>query len=76
MAEKNFGLIERFGEQLAKVRGQKGLSLRQLSQRCNIGHDQISRIENGKANITLLTLFDLAEGLEVHPKKLLEFKLE
>lgn len=36
----------------------------------------ISDIENGKRNLSFTTLIDLAKGLKVQPKVLLDFSLE
>lgn len=68
----------RFGKQIEKLRKRKKLSYRKLAQNCNIDYSDISKIEKGKekANITLLTLLELAKGLEVQPKKLLDFDVE
>ncbi len=67
-----------FGKQLEKLRKKKDLSYRKLAQNCNIDYSNISKIEKGteKANITMLTLLELAKGLEIHPKKLLDFDFE
>ncbi len=64
------------GKQLEKLRKKKDLSYRKLAQNCNIDYSDISKIEKGKANITMLTLLELAKGLEIHPKKLLDFDFE
>ncbi len=70
--------LVQFGKQLEKLRKKKGLSYRKLAQNCNIDYSNISKIEKGteKANITMLTLLELAKGLEIHPKKLLDFDFE
>lgn len=67
-----------FGKQLEKLRKKKDLSYRKLAQNCSIDYSNISKIEKGteKANITMLTLLELAKGLEIHPKKLLDFDFE
>lgn len=64
-----------FGERVAKYRKGKHLSYRQLAQLCNVDHSKISKIEKGQVNVRLLTILDLADGLEVHPKKLLDFEV-
>jgi transcriptional regulator with XRE-family HTH domain len=68
----------KFGENVRKLREAKGLSLRQLSAMCNLDHSGISKIERGELNITILSILELAKGLEVPPKKLfdLDFKLD
>jgi transcriptional regulator with XRE-family HTH domain len=39
-------------------------------------YSDIGKIEKGIANITMLILLELAKGLEIHPKKLLDFDFE
>ncbi len=62
-----------FGENLQKIRNEKGLSLRALAAKCDVDDSKISKIENGKFNITLATIVELAKGLDVKPKDLLDF---
>jgi transcriptional regulator with XRE-family HTH domain len=62
----------RFGENLRKLRESKKLSLLKLSYNCSIDESKISKIEHGKHNVTLSTILELAKGLEVNPKKLLD----
>jgi transcriptional regulator with XRE-family HTH domain len=73
MKEKDKKRLKKFGLQLRKLREKKGLSVRELSSRCDVEYAKISRLENNKANLTLTTLLELAEGLEIHPKDLLDF---
>lgn len=65
--------IVKFGEHLRVLREARNLSLRDVALNCNIDNGQISIIEQGKVNITLNTLFELAKGLNVEPKELLNF---
>jgi transcriptional regulator with XRE-family HTH domain len=66
-------VLLRFGKQVSSIRKSKKLTLRELADRCNIDYSKIGKIEKGKINVTLFTLVDLANGLLVQPKKLLEF---
>jgi len=66
---------ERFGAQIKRIREEKGLSLRSLAANCELDDSQISKIENGKRNIQLSTIIELAKGLNVEPKELLDFKI-
>ncbi|BAU51898.1 helix-turn-helix domain-containing protein [Mucilaginibacter gotjawali] len=66
-------LQERFGDNLKKIRDAKGLSLRALAANCDLDDSQISKIENGKTNIQLSTIFELAKGLGIEAKELLDF---
>ena len=68
--------LKRFGKNLKKIRAKKGISLRELAASCNVDHSNIGKIEKGEFNITLLTILELSKGLEIHPKKLLDFDIE
>lgn len=71
MKERDQHRLKLFAAHLAELRKKKGLSQRELSSRCDVDYGKISKIENNKANLTLTTLIELAEGLDVHPKDLL-----
>lgn len=74
MSGKDYTDIQtKFGEKLQKVRNEKNLSLRALAANCDIDDSKISKIENGKFNIKLSTIVELAKGLGVEPKELLDF---
>lgn len=73
MKEKEEKFLMKFAANLVAIREKKGISQRQLATLAGLDHAQISRIENHKANLTVTTLAELAEGLGVHPKKLLDF---
>lgn len=68
-------LQRKFGERLREVREVKNLTLRAMAANCELDDSQISKIENGKVNIQLSTIFELAKGLGVEPKELLDFKI-
>ena len=55
------------------LRSNKGLSLRPLASNCDIDDRKISKIENGKFNIMLSTIVELAKGLGVEPRELMDF---
>ena len=67
-------LKERFGTHIKKLREEKGLALRELATRCELDYSQISKIENAKWDVQLSTIFELAKGLEIEPKSLLDFE--
>lgn len=69
-------VLKKFGDHLRKLREDKALSLRELSYACNIDNSKISKIEQGKVNVTLTTIIDLASGLELHPSVLLNYNIE
>ena len=66
----------RFGEHLKSVREGKGLSLRRLADLCNLDNSNISKIEHGKFDIQLSTIIELAKGLGVHPRELLDYSFD
>ena len=73
MKQTTEDLQYKFGANLKKIRTEKTLSLRELAARCDLDDSNISKIENGKVNIQLSTIFELAKGLGVEPKELLDF---
>jgi transcriptional regulator with XRE-family HTH domain len=44
-----------------------------LAAKCNIEHADIARYEKGEINITLASLIELSEGLEIPLKELMDF---
>ena len=75
MNNVNQQLLKKFGENIAKIREVKKLSLRQVASRCNLDNGNISKIEKGVVDIRISTLVELSNGLGVHPKKLLDFEM-
>jgi len=72
MATSNKNILKIFGENLRRIRMEKGLSQRDLSSLCNIDNADISRMENGQVNVSLNTISQLADALEVPFLKLLK----
>jgi transcriptional regulator with XRE-family HTH domain len=68
--------LKEFGNNLKKLRLSKGYTLRSLASECKIDHSDIGKIEKGEKNITILTVLELANALQIHPKKLLDFEIE
>ena len=67
-------VLKRFGENLRKLRKDKGLSLREMSYACSIDNSKIAKIEKGMINITFTTLLQLAVALEAQPSSLLDYQ--
>jgi transcriptional regulator with XRE-family HTH domain len=63
----------KFGENLRRIRESKGYSLNDLANRCDIDKSNISKIENGRFNLQLTKILELAKGLGVEAKQLLDF---
>lgn len=56
-------LVFNVGRRLKKLRGELGLSLRQLSQKATVSPSTIQKIENNQISPTLGTILRIAEGL-------------
>ncbi|WP_228400864.1 helix-turn-helix domain-containing protein [Chryseobacterium taichungense] len=65
-----------FGKRVENFRKKLGLSYRQLAQKCDIDHSNISKIEKGEVDLRISTIQELAKGLEVHPQELFDFKMD
>jgi transcriptional regulator with XRE-family HTH domain len=55
-------VLEKFGEHLSKLKGSNNISSAELAQLSEITPANVSRIEKGKINLTLLTLIKLARA--------------
>ena len=68
-------ILKSVGNKIKEIRQSKGLSQLDVVGRMegNIDFTNISRIESGRTNPTVFTLFRIAEALEVSPKELLNF---
>jgi transcriptional regulator with XRE-family HTH domain len=53
------------GRNAARLRAKAGLTQEQLSERCGLSQQYISGLEKGKRNPTVLTLYEIAQGLRV-----------
>jgi len=65
-------LKKKLGKNIKKIREGKGMSLLDVSYNCDLDDSRISKIEQGKVNPTMATLFELAKGLEVDALTLLK----
>lgn len=54
---------ERIGQRIAQLRKEKGLSLRELSDKCGVTYQNINKIENGKYNVGIDILWRIADAL-------------
>jgi len=68
---KNTTLVSVFGSNLRKYRNKRGLSQRTLYALCGIDNATISRMENGQVNVSLNTLYLLADALDIQGWELL-----
>ncbi|MDO3643497.1 helix-turn-helix domain-containing protein [Mucilaginibacter sp. L3T2-6] len=75
MKNDSFDLKEKFGLHIKRLREDRGLALRDMATKCELDYSQISKIENAKWDVQLSTIFELAKGLDVEAKELLDFKI-
>ena len=69
--------LAKFRQNLIRLREQKGISQRQLSYLCDVDHAKISKLESSDdCNLNITTLFELAKGLGVHPKELIDYEFD
>ena len=50
---KNISHRIAIGQRIAEIRKSKGLSLRQLSEICGVTYQNITKIENGRYNVSI-----------------------
>lgn len=70
-------ILKKFGKHIRDLRMRSGLSQDDVVLNSNrITKGTVSDIENGKRNLSFTTLIDLAKGLKIHPKELMDFKID
>ena len=69
-------ILKKVGKRIKEVRESKGISQVELVGKMSgeIDPTNISRIEAGRTNPTVYTLFRIAEAMEINPKELLNFE--
>jgi len=61
-----------FGENIKKIREEKGFSQEELANIAEFDRTYISLIERGKRNLSLLNICKFAKALEVKPYELIK----
>ncbi len=64
------------GQRLIDLRGQKGWSQSDFARVCNKDRQAIEKLENGKVNPTLYTLFELSQALEIPLCELMKLEFD
>jgi len=67
-------LLEQFGSHIRSIRVSKKLTYRKMATQCNIDFSNLRKIEQGKLNVTLITILELAKGLDVPASELLNYQ--
>ena len=60
------------GDKIRKNRELQGISQQDLAARCNFEKSNLSRIEAGRTNLTLKTLFKISTELQITIKDLVD----
>jgi len=53
------------GGNCARIRKEKGLTQERLSELCGLSQQYLSGLERGRRNPTIVTIFEIAQALEV-----------
>ena len=71
--KKDHEILKLFGQNLRMIRQQKQLRQKIIAERCDMDSGSYSNIENGKRNITLMTLSKISKVLETPLSDLVNF---
>ena len=74
--EVNDIFIKEFGKNLRKIRMSKNISMQTLAYTINVEYSQISRIELGKINTSISTVFEISKALEVPLLSFFNFEIK
>jgi transcriptional regulator with XRE-family HTH domain len=70
----NKPFLKKLGNQIRRLRLEKGLTQLDLAVKMDNYAEQIGRIERGELNATICTLKQTAEGLEIELSELLKIE--
>ncbi len=66
-------LLKKFGKNVKIERIKKDLTQEQLAEIMNVSQNYIANIERGKANMSLLKIYELSKYLNVKLEQLISF---
>jgi len=69
-------VLRSLGYHLRQIRQQKQLRQKTVAKLCEMDSGSYSNIENGKRNITILTLFKISKVLNVSLTEIMSFELK
>jgi transcriptional regulator with XRE-family HTH domain len=69
---RNQAILDQFGQRIRSLRQAKGWPMEELAHRAGITYKQLSLIERGVNNVTISTIYCLAQGLEINVSLLFE----
>lgn len=62
--------LKKLGNDIRKIRKEKGYSMEGLANEAEIEYRQLGRIERGEINTTIVSLLRICEALEIELKQL------
>lgn len=72
---KKSDLNRKIGQRIIELREKKGWAQVDLARACSKDRQAIEKLENGRVNPTLYSLYEVAKALEVQLGALLDFKI-
>ena len=76
MREMDAIILRNIGAKIREIRLQKKLTQKELAFILDIEISQITRIETGKINTSILNLIKISKALEIDIKELFNFTIE
>lgn len=73
ISEPQKEILIKLGRRIASLRKSKNLSFRKMALYCDLDYSDIKKFEKGEVNVTFLTIVELAKGLDVPLKELMDF---
>lgn len=74
--EEEIRVLKKVGENIKKLRTDKGLSQFELANEAEVPKNQIGRIERAEVNTTILTFHKIAEALNVDSDLLINLHIK
>ena len=74
--DKNDVILKSLGYHLRLIRLEKQLRQKTVAKLCDMDSGSYSNIENGKRNITILTMLKISKVLDVSMTELMNFKIK
>jgi putative transcriptional regulator len=72
---KKADLNKKIGQRIIALREKKGLSQSDLARACSKDRQAIEKLENGRVNPTLFTLYEVAKALEIPLSAITDIKI-
>lgn len=66
-------LKKKIGKRIVELRTKKGLNQSDLARACGKDRQAIEKIENGKVNPTIFSLYEISNALDISLQRLLDF---